>query len=70
MHKFVHISGKGAHPLTILRTFYVNIVHQFWILSDRDWLTLFSQGGGALSATVFGHWLLLLNSFTNCIETS
>ena len=33
-------------------------------------LTLFYPGGGALSATVFGDLLLLLNGFNYCIETS
>ena len=33
-------------------------------------LTLFYPGGGALSAIVFGDRLLLLNSFTYCIDTS
>ena len=39
-------------------------------LSPGVWILVITWGWGVLSATVFGNWLLLLNSFTYCIVTS
>ena len=35
-HKFLYISCEGAHPLSIMCTLYVIIMHQFVILNSQD----------------------------------